>query len=147
MRAFVAAMAVALALPASAAAEGVKLYDFDGSFEDAGFAVETAIVGQGLVIDLVSHVGAMLNRTAADVGSDKKIFEQADIYIFCSAIASRKVMEVDPANIAYCPYGIFITEAGDGSGKVQIGYREMPTGPMQEVELLLETITGEALEN
>ena len=143
----ITALAVAVALPAMAAAEGVKLYDFDGSYEDAAFGVESAIVDQGLVVDYVSHVGTMLNRTQEDVGGTVKLFENASVYLFCSAVLSRKVMEADPTNIAHCPYGIFITEAGDGSGKVQIGYREMPEGPMKEVEALLDKIATEAVGN
>lgn len=144
MKTFFGTMAVALALPAMAAADGVRFHDFDGSFEDATFAVESAIVGEGLVIDFVSHVGTMLNRTQADVGGTKRLYENADVFLFCSAVLSRKMMEADPANIAHCPYGIFVTEAGDGSGRVQIGYRKMPQGPMLEVEALLEKISTEA---
>ena len=67
MRRFIIGLAAALAIPAMAAAEGVKYHDFDGSFDDAAFAVENAIVGEGLVVDFVSYVGTMLNRTQADV--------------------------------------------------------------------------------
>ena len=144
MRTFIGTMAVALALPAMAAAgDGVKLSDFDGDFDDATFAIETAIVGEGLVIDYVSHVGTMLNRTKGDVGGAKDLFDNANVFLFCSASLSRKVMEADPQNIAFCPYSIFVTDSG---GKVQIGYREMPEGPMQEVEALLEKIVAEAAE-
>ena len=58
-----------LALPV--AAQDAVTYPFEGSFDDATFSVESAIIGRGLVIDYVSHTGDMLNRTAADVGSDK----------------------------------------------------------------------------
>lgn len=118
-------------------------YPFDGSFEDAAFAVESAIVGRGLVIDYVSHTGDMLNRTGADVGSDTKLFEGADIFLFCSAQLSRKVMEADPMNIAHCPYGVFVIERDDS---VMIGYRTYPDGPMQEVQALLDGIAKEAME-
>lgn len=142
MRTFIGTMAVAVALPAMAAAgDGVKTYDFDGTFDDAAFAVESAIVGEGLVIDYVSHVGTMLNRTKEDVGGTKDLYENANVFLFCSASISRKVMEADPLNIGYCPYGIFVADKG---GKIQIGYREMPEGPMQEVESLLEKIVVEA---
>lgn len=118
------------------------VYDFDGSFDDATFSVESAIVGRGLVIDYVSHTGEMLNRTGADVGSDVKIFDGADIFLFCSAVLSRKVMEADPMNIAHCPYGIFVT---DKDGEVSVGYRNYPEGPMQEVQSLLDDIVREAV--
>ncbi len=126
-----------------ACADGLStVYEFDGSFEDAAFSVESAIIGKGLVIDYVSHTGEMLNRTAADVGSDARIFEAADIFMFCSAVLSRKVMEADPMNIAHCPYGIFVA---DRKGEVMVGYRNYPEGPMQEVQALLDEIVREAV--
>ena len=133
---------VALASTAAAADQAIT-YPFDGDFEDAAFAVESAIIGKGLVIDYVSHTGEMLSRTAADVGSDVELFAEADIFLFCSAQLSRKVMEADPMNIAHCPYGIFVAERG---GEVMVGYREYPEGPMREVQALLDEIVREALE-
>lgn len=117
-------------------------YAFNGDFDDATFAVETAIVGQGLVIDYVSHTGDMLERTKGDVGSDVTIFEAADIFLFCSAKISREVMEVDAANISFCPYSIFVT---DTNGEVRIGYRTYPEGEMQKVQALLDGIVQEAI--
>lgn len=117
-------------------------YDYDGSFEDATFSVENAIIGKGLVIDYVSHVGDMLNRTGADVGSDVEIFESADVFLFCSALVSRKVMEADPSNVAHCPYSIFVT---DTAGKVAVGYPTYPEGPMQDVQALLDDIVKSAM--
>lgn len=125
------------------ASDQAVIHPFSGSFADAAFAVENAIIGRGLVIDYVSHVGEMLNRTGADVGSDKEVFKEADIFLFCSAQLSRQVMEADPVNIANCPYEIFVT---DRDGAVEIGYRNYPEGPMKEVQTLLEEIVQEALE-
>jgi len=137
-------LAVALGLAGAAQAEAPIVVPFDGSFDDATFAVESAIVGRGLVIDYVSHVGDMLNRTGEDVGSDTKIFEAADIFIFCSAVLSREVMESDPMNIAHCPYGIFVAER---EGAVMVGYRDYPEGEMNKVEEMLQSIVAEATEN
>ncbi|SIN76001.1 DUF302 domain-containing protein [Vannielia litorea] len=136
------ALAATLAFSTPTLAQEAVTHDFEGSFEDATFAVESAIVGQGLVIDYTSHVGDMLNRTGEDVGSEVRIFEAADIFLFCSAVISRQVMEADPANIQHCPYGIFVTEM---DGKVQIGHRDYPDGPMDAVEDLLESIIAEAM--
>ncbi|WP_170766124.1 DUF302 domain-containing protein [Ruegeria lacuscaerulensis] len=143
MKQLIAATAFSV-VASQAIADGVVTVPFDGSFDDATFAVETAIVGQGLIIDYVSHVGDMLNRTGVDVGSDKQIFSTADIFIFCSAKISREVMEADPMNIGYCPYSIFVAE--DESG-VMVGYRTYPDGPMQKVQALLEGIVKEAAGN
>lgn len=144
MKHYIATAVFSAVLASQALAEDIITVPFDGSFDDATFAVETAIVGQGLVIDYVSHVGEMLNRTGADVGSDKQIFAAADIFIFCSAKISREVMEADPMNIGYCPYGIFVAEDETG---VKVGYRNYPEGPMQKVETLLSDIVAEAAGN
>jgi len=134
----------ALAFTASASlaqAQATTTYAVDGSFDDATFGVESAIVGRGLVVDWVSHVGEMLARTGADVGSDVTVFDNADIFMFCSAALSREVMEADPMNIAYCPYAVFVVDRG---GEVMIGYRNQPEGEMQKVQALLDEIAREA---
>lgn len=143
MRSFLLSGLLSLAITGFAQAnETSTVYDFDGSFEDATFSVESAIVGKGLVIDYVSHTGEMLNRTGDDVGSKVKLFDEADIFVFCSAVVSRKVMEIDPMNIAHCPYGVFVAER---EGKVMVGYRNYPEGAMQEVQALLDEIVQEAV--
>lgn len=128
-------------VPVFAQAGENRVVPFDGSFDDATFAVESAIVGLGLVIDSVSHVGDMLNRTGQDVGSDTMLFKAADIFVFCSAVVSREVMEADPMNLAHCPYGIFVAETDAG---VIVGRRDYPDGPMEKVEALLDGIIDEA---
>ena len=142
MKRFVIAGILAFAAGSAMAADQAVTYPFDGSFDDAAFAVENAIVGRGLVIDYVSHTGEMLNRTGADVGSTKELFNEADIFLFCSAQVSRSVMEADPMNIAHCPYGIFVADQG---GDVMIGYRTYPDGEMQEVQALLDDIVKDAM--
>lgn len=141
--ALIAAALVTAPAIASAQESDATTYPFDGSFEDATFAVENAIISEGLVIDHVSHVGEMLARTGADVGSDVKIFDGADVYLFCSANLSRKVMEADPMNLRFCPYSVFVM---DRDGAVTVGYRNMPQGPMQEVQALLDKIATSAVE-
>ena len=140
MRRTLATLAVAAVPLMAAADEQAVVYDYDGSFEDAAFELESAILDRGLVIAHVSHVGGMLNRTAEDVGATETLFQQADVYLFCSAVLSREVMAADPLNIAHCPYGIFLT---DREGAVQVGYRRMPDGPMQDVQALLDEIAQE----
>lgn len=143
-RKFLSALLVPLlAGPALADPSGLTVYPAEGSFADVAFGVESAITNRGLVIDYVSHVGEMLNRTGADVGSTKPLFTEADIFLFCSAVVSRGVMEADPDNIAHCPYGIFVREMADG-GAVEVGYRNMPEGAMQDVQALLDGIAREA---
>lgn len=124
-------------------AQDQVVHEYNGTFDDATFAVESAIVDKGLVVDYVSHVGAMLNRTGSDVGSDKPIFKGADAFLFCSAVLSREVMEADPLNIAQCPYSVFVFEDANG---VKVGYRKYPEGIMQKVQELLASIVQAALQ-
>lgn len=128
-----------------AIAEDLVTYTANENFEDVAFGLESAILDQGLVVDHISHVGEMLERTRADVGSDVVLFGRADVYSFCSATLSRKVMEADPMNIRFCPYDIFIAELPDAPDRITIGYRTMPDGPMKEVEALLDTIARSAI--
>ncbi|THD85777.1 DUF302 domain-containing protein [Aliigemmobacter aestuarii] len=132
-----------LAIPA-AADEAPVTYVVEDSFDNVAFAVESAIVGAGLVIDHVSHTGEMLERTRADVGSDKVLFTQADIFSFCSASVSRQVMEADITNVQHCPYGIFVYEMADQPGTITVGHRAY-TGSMAPVQDLLSGIVKEAL--
>lgn len=144
MKALVLAAGLAVAATA-AAADGVISYTTDESFDDVVFGLENAITDQGLVVDGMSHVGEMLERTKADVGSDVTVFLRADVYSFCSAKLSRKVMEVNPMNIRFCPYDIFVAQLPDNPDQTVIGYREFPEGEMQEVQALLDAIVRSAI--
>lgn len=120
-------------------------YQVEDSFDNVAFAVESAIIGAGLVIDHTSHTGEMLERTRADVGSDQVLFTQADVFSFCSSTVSRAVMEADIANIQHCPYGIFVYETPDAPGMITVGHRAYG-GSMQPVDDLLRGIVTDALE-
>lgn len=120
-------------------------YTVEEDIEDVLFAVESEIIGRGLKIDTVNHVGAMLDRTALDVGASEKIFFRAEVFNFCSAVISRKVMEVDPANLSFCPYGIFIYTTPDALNMTTVGHDVYPDGEMQLVQELLNGIVKDAL--
>ena len=128
-----------------ALADDPVTYTVEQSFEDVSFGLESAILDAGLVIDSVSHVGDMLERTRADVGSDTTLYAHADVMSFCSATLSRKVMEADPMNIQFCPYGIFVMQSPDSPTQTTIGYRSFPNGPMKEVEALLDQLARTAV--
>ena len=129
----------------AAAAQDMVTYKTDQSFEDITFGVENAILDRGLVVDAVSHVGTMLERTRGDVGSDVVLFENADVYSFCSATVSRKVMEANPMNIVFCPYDIFVAQMADNPGETIVGFRTYPDGAMKEVQSLLDEIARAAV--
>src|SRR5688500_2698795 len=131
----------------------IVTYSKSGKFEDVREDLKLAIEGKGLVIDYESHVNRMLERTGKDVGSARKLYADAQAFVFCSAALSRKTMEADPANMAMCPYAIVVYEALSEPGTVRVAYRRpwRPDGSpasqaaLKEVEALLDAIAREAL--
>ena len=130
----------------------VVTYSKAGKFEDVRDDLKIAIEGRGLVIDYQSYVNRMLERTGKDVGSARKLYADAQAFVFCSAALSRKTMEADPANAALCPYSVMVYEKAQEPGKVYVSYRRpwRPDGPaaskaaLKEVEKLLDGIAREA---
>ena len=130
-----------------------RIYSTEGDFGDVRLFVQDAIINQGLVIDYNGHVGEMLARTGADVGSSKEIYKDAEYFLFCSAVISRKIMEADPANLSFCPYIVFFYELMKEPGKVYVGYRrpaivgsEASKKSLTAVDDLLHKIVREATE-
>lgn len=140
----VPAALLVLALAQPALADQFVLVPSGQSFEDTTFALEDAIVGRGLVIDYTSHVGEMLERTRADMGSDVVLFTNANIYLFCSAATSRQAMEANWQNVAFCPYGINVLERP--GEPVMIGYMQRDAEGMGPVNDLLSGIVAEIAE-
>ena len=114
------------------------------SFADTREAIALAIENRGLVINFTSHIADMLDRTGADIGAAKKIFEQAEIIEFCSAGLSRKMMEADPHNIVLCPFAISVYTLPGDPGGTWVAYRKPQGKAAAMVEGLLKEITAEA---
>lgn len=144
MRIFLGACAL-IGLTGAASGADMITYDTDQSFGDVTFGLENAILDAGLVIDHVSHTGDMLERTRADLGSDVVLFQEADIYSFCSAQISREVMEADPMNVVFCPYDIFVIVQPETPDVTTIGFRTYPEGAMKKVEAMLDGIARAAI--
>lgn len=144
MRQLLTSLALALAASSANAADMIT-YDTSQSFDDVTFGLESAIVDAGLVIDSTSHIGDMLERTKADVGSDVTLFLNAQSFSFCSAKVSREVMEADPMNIVFCPYDIFVMVRPETPDVTTIGFRTYPDGAMKKVEALLDGIAKAAI--
>jgi len=83
-------------------------YSKKAKFEDVRDDLKLAIEGKGLVIDFQSYVNRMLERTGKDVGSARKLYTDAQAFVFCSAALSRKTMEADAVNVSLCPYSIAV---------------------------------------
>lgn len=113
-------------------------------FEETREAISMAIENRGLVINYVSHLGEMLERTGADIGASRKIFGQAQIIEFCSARLSRQIMEMDPHNIVMCPFAISIYTLPGENGSTWVSYRRPHGAAGRVVEPLLKAIAEEA---
>jgi uncharacterized protein (DUF302 family) len=140
-----AAAACVQAAPAFAAGDDVFTVTTDVPFEDAAQAVNDAIINKGYAVDYHGYVGDMLKRTAEDVGAEKQLYKDAEFFTFCSAVLSRKAMEADIGDIAYCPYVVFVYEDAATPGKVTIGHRKLPKGDARdEVNAVLDDIVKTA---
>jgi len=124
--------------------------DFDTVRDD----VKNAILAKGLVIDNTSYIAKMLDRTGKDVGSTKAIYAdgRGEAFSFCSATISRKTMEADAHNMAFCPYTIVVYSTAAEPKKVHVAYRrpvnnegsEAAKASLKDVETLLDGIVREA---
>lgn len=113
-------------------------------FADVRDAVVMAIERRGLVVNSISRLGEMLQRTAADLGATKQVYVQAEIVEFCSARFSRQMLEADPHDIVLCPFTIAIYTLPGETGGTWVAYRRPPPAVAAIVEPLLAGIVAEA---
>lgn len=153
---YVAVSCLAAALSTAALAADplpVVTYSKKAKFEDVRDDLRQAIESKGLVIDFESFVNRMLERTGKDVGSSRRLYLDAQAFVFCSAALSRKMMEADAANVSMCPYSIAVYATVQQPDTVHLSYRRpwRPDGSaaskaaLKEVEGLLDRIAREAL--
>lgn len=146
-------LAATLAAPAPTRADdSIRTYSKKGNFADVKTDLTETIVNRGLKIDYNGNIGAMLERTGADVGSTKPVYKGAEFFTFCSAKLSRTMMEADPMNLGSCPYVMFIYESAAKPGEVTVGYRlpgargdDASKKSLAEVEALLDGIAKETV--
>ncbi|WP_417410212.1 DUF302 domain-containing protein [Hoeflea sp.] len=141
-----ATIAVFMLAPAAhAAGDDVKTIESDAAFADVASGIENAIVNRGFKVDYHGFIGDMLKRTASDVDAGKTLYKDAEFFTFCSAVVSRKVMEADIGDIAYCPYVVFAYETEEKPGTVTVGFRTLPEGGERDaVNALLTGIIEDA---
>ena len=145
MRHLIVLFAFALSAATALADDWMSRQKVAGSFADTHEAIVLAIENRGLVINFTSHIAEMLQRTGADIGASRQIFENAEIIEFCSAGLSRKMMEIDPHNIVLCPFAISIYTLPGEKNITWVAYRK-PLGAAAElVGPLLKEIVAEAV--
>ena len=148
---FVAMLGFGLLFPPAAlsAAESVTYTRKGTSYADVRLDVENAIIAAGVKIDYTGNIAAMLTRTGPDVGSNQPVYKNAEFFTFCSAKLSRQMMEADAANMAHCPYIVFVYERAATVNEVVVGYRKLePKGrgrkALEAVNAMLDKIARTA---
>lgn len=84
--------------------------------------LKQAILARGLVISGELPVGGMLDRTAADLGFDERVFLHAETIEFCSAMMAHRMALADPRNIALCPFSLSVYVLADDPERVFVTY-------------------------
>jgi uncharacterized protein (DUF302 family) len=112
----------------TAAAEEIRTYSVNAKFDDVRLELDTAILARGLSVHSNGNIAAMLDRTGADVGSNKAIYIAAEFVTFCSAKYSRMAMEADAANMTLCPFGISVFQTIAKPDEVTVAYRRLSGG-------------------
>ena len=129
----------------AAADEGTSVVSAKAKFADVKDDLVAAIEQRGLVVNFVSHVGDMLERTGRDLGKTKRVYDQAEVIEFCSATTSRAMTEADPQNLVYCPFTIAIYTLPGRPGVVYLAHRKYPQTPaLEPVADLLQGIIADA---
>jgi Uncharacterized conserved protein len=146
-------LACSMALAGTAQAGDRVTMKVGVEFQSAKEAVETAIANRGMIVNNVSHVGDMLERTGKETGLGGAVYGTAEVLEFCSAVVSRKMMEADPHNIVYCPYTVAVYTLPGAPKTAYISYRKPPaakgkTGEaLKAVDKLLQDIVTEAAQS
>ncbi len=148
-----ASLAAVCSAAIAADPQPVVTYSKQAKFENVRDDLKLAIEARGLVIDYHSFINRMLERTGQDIGSAKKLYADAQAFVFCSATLSRKTMEADPANVSMCPYSMVVYATAQDPAKVYVSYRRpwRPDGSaaskaaLKEVESLLDAVARESL--
>lgn len=144
MRRLIVLFALVLSTGAALAETWMVRQKVAGSFADTRDAVVMAIENRGLVVNYTAHIADMLQRTGADIGASRQIYDNAEIIEFCSAGLSRKMMEADPHNIVLCPFAISIYTLPGEKNTTWVAYRKPQGAAAKLVEPLLSEIAAEA---
>lgn len=141
-------------LPLQAEDAALTVRRVTGEFQDLRDRVVFAIEEKGLSVAHTSKVGAMLNRTARDVGATKQTYAEAEVIEFCSSVISREVTDADPRYVAFCPYSITVYTLVAEPGAVYVAYRRLlapgasapVAASLEKAEALVADIVRAALE-
>ncbi len=132
---------------------GIQIYQKTGVFDEVRQDLMDAIINRGFVVDFNGRVGEMLKRTAKDIRNAETPYKNAEFFIFCSAKVSHQLSKVDPRNVGFCPYTVFVYELKKEPGVIRVGYRQPAIQGSEEsrkallaLDKLLDGIAREAIQ-
>lgn len=143
LRAAVAALALAAIAAAPAAAQELVVRAVGGSFADVHAALIDAVAEQGIAPPTENDFGAMLARTAADLGHRADFYADARLVSFCSTPIAARMAAESVHNLLYCPLAVAVYRLPTEPGTVYLSYRRNAASPAgAAAEALLEKIVG-----
>jgi len=132
----------------------IKTINLKGDYADLKETLEMAITDHGMVISKVFHISDMLQRTGKAIGAKKQVYNKGEILSFCSARLSRKMMEMNPEYISFCPFRISIYAVANDVNNIQLTYQSIKSSDptiqkkvFYKINKLLETIVSEVLDS
>lgn len=118
----------------------IEGYEYE-EVEDA-FLEDVAM--RGMVISYVSHAHAMLLRTAGDINPGYNTYDEAKIFLFCSAEQAHMMVSESPHVLTMCPYAMAIYKLKDNE-KIFISYKKSDVPIYAPAINLLEDIQNSVL--
>lgn len=123
-----------------------------GDYAVARDALVEAVEAKGLVLDPPSRFGEMLKRTGPDLGMGASVYEQAEVFHFCSARIAWTLAQEDPRNAAMCPLSIALYALPPQPGKAPTVYATYrapgdATPGQRQAEALLRAIVADIQAN
>ena len=118
-----ATAALLAACSAAAQAQIVEHLLHPTDFASARTALEDSIAAEGLAPPTVSEFGAMLQRTAPELGHPADTYREAVIFTFCSAHVAGRMTAEDPRHIALCPLSVALYTLPAEPRRVRLTYR------------------------
>jgi hypothetical protein len=102
---------------------GIIVTEVAMSFTETRLALENAIISQGLKIENLMQIHAMLERTAADFQAAESPYIDAQSFDFCSTALVHKMAALHPHNPSVCPLIIFFYSLKSAPETSYIVYR------------------------
>jgi len=124
------------------------VYHTEGEYNNVRQDLVDAIESYGMVVSYTAHAASMFERTAKAVGAIKKVYDFADILLFCKANTGYELTLANPHNLVLCPYAIAVYSLRDDKNAIYVSFRkpDLAIPEYAAVLQLLEDIVSEVVD-